>query len=262
MAGSTIKSQIAWWERSLVVPREPAPKPVKQPRVKETRGCERCGSSFAAHNARHRFCSQRCKYKSIRSVPGRNQRRKPLDRKPCAHCGTEFLAAWSSAKYCSAKCYGDMRYQSVSFDYKCVECGASFKSRLTKASCCSHECVRAVSRRAAIEYAKSNPAPRKHASRSDAYRVYDYQRRSAYDSPRAEVFSSEEIFERDGWLCQICGEEIDRNLVFPHPRSVSLDHIIPISRGGLHRRDNVQCAHFGCNSGKGNKLRCIEAASA
>ncbi|WP_369529681.1 HNH endonuclease [Bradyrhizobium elkanii] len=63
-------------------------------------------------------------------------------------------------------------------------------------------------------------------------------------------------------MCQICGDEIDRDLVFPHPRSVSLDHIIPISRGGVHRRDNTQCAHLGCNSSKGNKLRATEVAAA
>ena len=34
----------------------------------------------------------------------------------------------------------------------------------------------------------------------------------------------------------------------------SIDHIIPVSRGGTHTWDNVQLAHRYCNSIKSNKL--------
>jgi 5-methylcytosine-specific restriction endonuclease McrA len=30
-------------------------------------------------------------------------------------------------------------------------------------------------------------------------------------------------------------------------------YIVPLSKGGTHTYDNVQCAHFGCNSRKGNR---------
>lgn len=33
----------------------------------------------------------------------------------------------------------------------------------------------------------------------------------------------------------------------------SLDHIIPLSRGGHHTADNVQAAHLACNHRKGAK---------
>ena len=34
----------------------------------------------------------------------------------------------------------------------------------------------------------------------------------------------------------------------------SIDHIIPISKGGQHTWDNVQLAHMICNSIKNNKM--------
>lgn len=58
------------------------------------------------------------------------------------------------------------------------------------------------------------------------------------------------VFERDGWVCGICGDPVDRNLAWPEPGSATLDHVIPMSRGGHHEPDNVQLAHFSCNLDK------------
>lgn len=57
------------------------------------------------------------------------------------------------------------------------------------------------------------------------------------------------IWERDGGVCQLCGEPI------ADPKQRSIDHIIPISRGGTHEPANVQLAHRVCNSRKGNRLQ-------
>jgi 5-methylcytosine-specific restriction endonuclease McrA len=36
--------------------------------------------------------------------------------------------------------------------------------------------------------------------------------------------------------------------------SVSLDHVIPLSRGGNHEPGNVQCSHLACNVRKGARV--------
>lgn len=59
-----------------------------------------------------------------------------------------------------------------------------------------------------------------------------------------------EVAESAGWVCGICNLPIDGGLEWPHPRSLTLDHIVPVSRGGGHVRRNVQPAHFVCNSSK------------
>lgn len=63
-----------------------------------------------------------------------------------------------------------------------------------------------------------------------------------------ESFRNVDVFERDGWVCGICGGDVDRDLVWPDHMSASLDHIVPVSKGGTHTLDNVQCSHFICNS--------------
>ncbi|WP_159107502.1 HNH endonuclease [Streptomyces rubrogriseus] len=73
-----------------------------------------------------------------------------------------------------------------------------------------------------------------------------------------EVFAPLDIHVRDGWTCQLCHEPIDRAIAWPHPKSPSIDHIVPLSRGGAHALSNVQSAHLGCNSSK--RDRDMEAA--
>lgn len=62
------------------------------------------------------------------------------------------------------------------------------------------------------------------------------------------------LLERDGEECGICGEAIDLDLEHPDPLSKSIDHVIPISKGGEHSLTNCQLAHLGCNVRKSNKL--------
>lgn len=69
-------------------------------------------------------------------------------------------------------------------------------------------------------------------------------------------YSREDIIERDQAKCWICGVLIDLELKHPHPRSLTLDHIVPISRGGSNTMNNVACAHKICNEAKTNYLPC------
>lgn len=62
------------------------------------------------------------------------------------------------------------------------------------------------------------------------------------------------VFERDEWICNICTQLIDRNLRGDSWWRATLDHIIPLSRGGTHTYDNVAAAHWKCNMEKGDRL--------
>lgn len=72
--------------------------------------------------------------------------------------------------------------------------------------------------------------------------------RMEYEHNRKKILASREI-------CAICGQTVDKNLKFPHPMSATVDHIIPVSKGG-HPSDieNLQLAHFFCNRQKSDKL--------
>lgn len=74
---------------------------------------------------------------------------------------------------------------------------------------------------------------------------------------RQKVLSGDNInrillAEDYNWICQLCFSDIHPNRKFPDVMSSTVDHIIPISKGGLHKFENVQPAHLKCNIDKGN----------
>lgn len=63
------------------------------------------------------------------------------------------------------------------------------------------------------------------------------------------------IFERDKWTCWICQCHSPASLLRTnHPQRPTLDHVIPLSKGGSHTEGNVRLACFACNMKKGSKL--------
>lgn len=57
------------------------------------------------------------------------------------------------------------------------------------------------------------------------------------------------------WPCWLCGNEIDYDLKFPDPWSFTVDHVIPLSKGGDPLDwENLRAAHYRCNQRKGDKL--------
>lgn len=65
---------------------------------------------------------------------------------------------------------------------------------------------------------------------------------------RAKVSNElrQEIFERDGYTCVICGST--------EKESLEIDHIMPISKGGKTEPDNLQTLCHDCNIRKGNDI--------
>ena len=65
--------------------------------------------------------------------------------------------------------------------------------------------------------------------------------------PRGTVkFSRRNVFMRDGHCCQYCGK------VFSI-KNLSLDHVVPRSRGGENCWENIVCACLKCNVRKGGR---------
>lgn len=56
----------------------------------------------------------------------------------------------------------------------------------------------------------------------------------------------QQIYERDHWTCQYCGEKVNEN-------NVTLDHFIPRCKGGTNQKENLRTACLTCNSIKSGK---------
>lgn len=114
---------------------------------------------------------------------------------------------------------------------QCMVCRGWFVSENRRDRTCSQPC-----REAHALDIKRQGKHRRRAMQRDAY-VADVNRR--------------QVYERDGWRCHLCGKAVSKNAKAPHPRSATIDHVIPLSKGGKHEPLNCRTACFRCNTVKG-----------
>lgn len=63
---------------------------------------------------------------------------------------------------------------------------------------------------------------------------------------RAVVFSRKNLFKRDRYTCQYCG-------IQPGPEELTVDHVVPRSRGGVSSWENCVLACVECNKRKADR---------
>lgn len=94
------------------------------------------------------------------------------------------------------------------------------------------------------KWAKDNP--HKHNINSHNYRARQAE-------AIVEKFDILEVFERDNYICYLCGKLTDPNLQPWDELRTVLEHKIPLSRGGSHSLDNCATACARDNSRKKDK---------
>jgi len=82
---------------------------------------------------------------------------------------------------------------------------------------------------------------------------YNHKRRERIRST-SEKFTKQQVLDKTNGNCGICGLHIDLMLKRPNMNSFSIDHILPISKGGSHTLENVQAAHLLCNCLKQSRV--------
>lgn len=201
-----------------------------QVRTLPEQACEWCGRSWTprrpnSHRRRlgllPRFCSARCANQS--RSEGKSS---PLVLASCLECRSIYVHRFRH--HCG------FRYRKIAGSLVKRTCGAcgvplTIVSRQGRYRCV--DCKRAVDR----------------LHRRTAKAIRRARRRGAVSEP----FTASEIFERDRYRCGLCRKQVSRTRLVPHPMAATLDHIVPLAAGGDHVRANVQCAHFICNSRKG-----------
>ena len=75
------------------------------------------------------------------------------------------------------------------------------------------------------------------------------KKRSKNRSPRKNIKSKDRLYvlQRDKSTCQMCGSKAP-------DVTIHIDHILPVSKGGLNNIDNLQCLCAECNQSKSNKI--------
>jgi len=114
---------------------------------------------------------------------------------------------------------------------QCASCGKTFTSNHPTQKYCSEKCKK-TRKKSAGTYRR----------RCRHYGVY-------YDPSVTRI----KVVRRDKNICQICGKTCnpkDKSWGSLGPDFPTLDHIIPLAKGGTHTWNNVQCACAICNSYK------------
>lgn len=62
-----------------------------------------------------------------------------------------------------------------------------------------------------------------------------------------------QLASRDQWRCHLCRRRVNMELTSPHPRSATVDHLVPVSDGGTDAPENIRLAHRTCNTKRGTR---------
>jgi len=187
--------------------------------------CVICGDHSLHINSGVMYCSNRCKMRAFKLNHGIQQER---DRRKLLSRLRALLKTVLRSKRKQEREQRKPRPKG-----QCLHCGSELG--LWKTKYCSVACY------------KHSPAMRR--SKAISRKVGKMRRRGAY----AESFNPIEVFDRDGWRCQICLHSTPKKRRGTyHPRAPELDHVQAISKGGEHTMTNTQCACRQCNSIKGN----------
>lgn len=204
--------------------------------------CEYCGKPrWSDHPKRNRFCSRECatKMRNLINLPAKAEKErlwKEKHRRKCPVCGKEFVANTLNRVYCSSRCLYTVNlkqkrdeyaeeYEPVTFT--CAECGKSVTTRCGDKHrvYCSNSCMnRAINRQQKMK------------------------REEQIEKAFVESVKLREIYDRDNGICRICGLPVPETNESSNQWAATVDHIYPLSKGGLHKKSNCQLAHRLCNS--------------
>lgn len=241
--------------------------------------CLNCGKEFSSNQPQAKFCCRKCQCKY------RKKHYRISNSYICKYCGKEFHPkGYDRTTYCSRECaFADKAAMTKKPKEKkmpvCVICGKEFEGRLN-CKYCSDECrkekkkQRALMMSQCIHNLNIKPRPckecgiifkpqygskhRKYCSNKCSNRAMSREEKSKRRQQMKRAFVErvyfKKIYQRDKGICQICGEPVEYNRCNKDKMAATIDHVIPLSKGGKHCYDNCQLAHRLCNSLKSDKL--------
>jgi len=239
--------------------------------IKLNKQCKHCNRMYTTKNKLKEYCSSSCFDK------GYNKTKRSRRERKCIQCGEVFSPKSEKTIYCSENCREESREctriekelqlesqrklkainrlikalnKKNSKVKECKYCGEKYFriKYISGNSYCSDECRKQGLKELRKKYPKSK--------RTSKDRRWTLNGKADYS------INIDKLYERDEGCCHICGERTNLNdyVVTTEGYFIagndypSIDHVIPIAKGGLHQWDNVKLAHRICNSIKKDKL--------
>lgn len=193
--------------------------------------CKACLKDFHPKSAeRKTFCSRECAYSygTFHKQAKKIKKKLELLSHKCKCCGKMSLTV-----HCSRECElkslrndSKLKWESsrILKTLQCKYCNKVFRSS-NKKKFCSKVCLKKFYH---IQYHHNYKHRLRHVTVKQAFKRLD-------------------IAARDGWICGLCHKKINKRIKAGNPKSMVIDHIIPLAKGGTHEPKNVQIAHAQCN---------------
>lgn len=156
----------------------------------------------------------------------------------CRNCGAEFEPKKRGRKnsgFCSHKCSDTWRQHDIydlmpkKYEKQCAFCGKSFQTNSEGRKYCSTKCSHDVRKTGRTVYTKK---------RRQKQLIENY----------VEPVELQSTYHNYGGVCGICGLPVPERNDPASDWGPTVDHIKPLSLGGLHQQSNCQLAHRLCNS--------------
>lgn len=199
------------------------------------RPCDVCGTPYEPYywgeKRKTRTCSKPCmtKLNASESYAVKAAERAAVRASlRCPQCGDRIETTRSDKRFCSKSCrYLSEKKPRPTYQRTCAECGDPFVTRYSLAEMCGQRCRR-------NRHLRLNPGVK---------RLYEVRRNGWLSTGRIDPRDWERLCRRyDG--CAYC----------PSEGPVTMDHVVPLSRGGTHTIGNVLPACSPCNTRKSAKL--------
>jgi hypothetical protein len=208
--------------------------------------CQVCGKALEDVGTRgrpKRNCSRKCSW-----INSSKKHKRPKVKRACQVCHRDFETAIQTQRNCSKECRAKAQSVRASESFRTKQ-QAKYPdgTRTTLCGWCGEERTFKIGESVVNAY---HPNCSKEAERA-RYRIKTVKRQKHKNPNR---ISHEQVVKEHGSTCHICNKEIDLSLPRTSKLGLTLDHVMPLSKGGTDTMDNLRPAHWLCNIRKSNKL--------
>ena len=213
--------------------------------------CKMCNEDISNMKINAMYCSASCKQRAVDRRKGHKSKEEYLKmvgkQRKQRLARLEIKAKERKKKRCIANIAKLLnkevlrREKVIELTRPCVECGTPFYNIQPHALTCSPLCSKRRANR--------------------LQRLYNSNRLNESNIVDKDI-TVQKLFNKYEGICYLCGEKCDfsdkviteEGYTIVGKTYPSIEHVIPISKGGLHSWDNVNLAHHYCNSIKSDKI--------
>jgi hypothetical protein len=207
------------------------------------RVCVICGVAIEQVGAGRprKTCGKKCKAKR----DNQSKVRPPAEKRNCEICGAAYETRRKNQYTCSKPCSYE-RIKIKALENWLIAKESKPATKLVSCKWCEQPLEVSTSFQGVIKYHDYCKKPARQAQ----YRVKSIRRQGI---KKGNVISHDKVAERDGHNCYLCEQKVDMSLPRTSRYGATLDHVIPLSKGGTDTMDNVKLTHWICNIQKSDK---------